>query len=181
VTTSSLAPVARPGLVLPPWRRFAVAGVATALAGGGCVAVAGHAHPPAMVHEVALFAHLASVVVGLGSVVVVDWVALLWVVGRRELDDLVGMAATVAVPIWAGYAGLAFSGLLLEPHLGSPLTQVKLGLVLVIGLNGVFAAWQHAALQRNDSPRLLVLGTMSALLSQVCWWGATVVGFLSSH
>lgn len=179
--TDALAPVTRPGLVLPPWRRFVVAGAGIALAGAACLRVATTAHPPGVVHDVALFAHLASVVVGLGSVVVVDWVAMLWVLGRREIDDLLAMAATVAVPIWAGYAGLVFSGLLLEPYVGSALTQVKLGLVLVIGLNGVFAAWQHAALQRNDSPRLLVLGTLSALLSQGCWWGATLVGFLNAH
>ena len=180
MTASSLVPAA-PGLVLPGWRRFAAAGVAIIVAGGGCVALAATARPSPLLHEVALFVHLAALVVGFGSVLAVDWVALLWVLGRREIEQLLGTAATLAVPIWAGYAGLACSGLLLEPALDRPLTLVKLALVLLIGLNGVFAAWQHAALRRNDSPRLLVVGTLSALLWLGCWWGATAVGFLSAH
>lgn len=173
------APAREP--VLPGWGRFAAAAVAIGVAGGASIAVAATASPSPMTHNVAHFVHFAALVVGLGAVMVVDWSGFLWVIGRRELPQVLGMAATVAVPIWIGYAGLVFSGLLLEPDLASPWTRIKLALVIIIGLNGVFIAWQHAALQRIDSPRLLVVGTMSAMVSQGCWWGATVVGFLNAH
>jgi hypothetical protein len=178
-STVTQVPAATGGL--PGWGRFAAAATVIVVAGCACISVAAHASPPPLAHQLALFAHFAALILGLGAVMAVDWVALLWVSGRRELDQLLAMAANVAIPIWVGYAGLVFSGLLLEPDLSTPWTRIKLALVLVIGINGVFAAWQHAALQRTGSPRLLVIGAMSAMASQGCWWGATVVGFLSAH
>jgi len=181
MTTSTVEETPGRELLLPAWGRFAAAAVAVVVLGCVCVPVATLAHPSPSLHAAALFVHLASLVLGFGAVLAVDWIALLWVLGRRATGDLLAMAANVTVPIWLGYAGLVFSGLLLEPDLRSPLTQVKLGMVLVIGLNGVFAAWQHAALQQNDSPRLFVLGSMSAMVSQAAWWGALVVGHLNTQ
>ena len=181
MTASTLAHAPSREPVLPGWRRFAAAAAVIVIAGGGCITVAATASPSPLAHDVALFAHFTALIIGLGAVMAVDWVAFLWVAGRRELVQLLGMATNMAIPIWIGYAGLVLSGLLLEPDLTSPWTRIKLALVVVIGLNGVFVAWQHAALQRVDSPRLLVVGAMSAMVSQGCWWGAAVVGFLNTH
>jgi len=85
------------------------------------------------------------------------------------------------VPIWAGYSALVLSGLLLEPDLASPMTRVKLALVLVIGLNGVVALWLHRALHRGPDARLMALGACCAILSQAGWWGSIVIGHLNTR
>ena len=140
------------------------------------------AHPRPVVHEVALFVHLAALLVGFGAVLSVDWVAALFILGRRTFHEMLRAADNAAVPVWAGYAGLVLSGLLLEPDLEHPVTMLKLGLVLVIGLNGVVALGLHRALGRGGADlRWMALGGMCATVSQLGWWGATVVGFLNAH
>ena len=67
----------------------------------------------------------------------VDWYALLWVTEWRTVRDLRQVDITLKLPIWVGIIGLLASGALLQPDLGSPLTLVKLGAVLVLSLNGV--------------------------------------------
>ena len=95
------------------------------------------AGPPPWLHTVALFVHLASLIVGFGAVLMVDWYALLWVTEWRTVRDLRQVDITLKLPIWVGIIGLLASGALLQPDLGSPLTLVKLGAVLVLSLNGV--------------------------------------------
>ncbi|MEU4235902.1 hypothetical protein [Actinoplanes sp. NPDC026619] len=95
------SPVWRGGLVVACW--LAV------------VAGAPRQHPSDLVHGVALFGHLVSVVVGFGAVLLVDWFGLLWLTGRRSLDDVLRTAAGAHVPIWLGFAGLLTTGLFLGP------------------------------------------------------------------
>lgn len=54
------------------------------------------------------------------------------------------------------------SGVMLRPDLESPITRIKLVLVLVLAVT-----------------RLIVWGASAALVSQSCWWGATFIGFLN--
>lgn len=138
-------------------------------------------HPAPVVHDVALFVHLGALILGFGGVLSVDWVAGLYVLGRRTFLEMVRAADNAAVPIWAGYAGLVLSGLLLEPDLGSFFTQVKLVLVLVIGFNGVVALGVHRALAREADLRFMAVGGAAAVLSQLGWWSATVIGFVNAH
>lgn len=147
----------------------------------GCMWTANHLTPSAGVHAVALFAHLAALVAGFGAVLAVDWMALLWLAGRRPIEAVLDTAASIAVPIWIGYAGLVGTGMLLEPDMSRPWTLVKLGLVVVIGINGVAAAVVHRAMVRQPSRAAVVLGAACASVSQGCWWTATVVGFVNAH
>ncbi|MGW7256562.1 hypothetical protein [Streptomyces sp. NPDC054834] len=77
------------------------------------------------------------------------------------------------------------SGTLLHPDLASPLTRTKLALVLTLTLNGLQAGLlnrrmaQHAATPLP--PRLMARGATTALISQICWWGAVVIGFRNSQ
>jgi hypothetical protein len=73
------------------------------------------------------------------------------------------------------------SGVLLEPDLASRFVQIKLAAVLAIGLNGVVATGLHRAMVRKPSVRLVTLGMGCAVVSQLCWWTATLVGFISAH
>lgn len=176
-----LAPV--PGWLVPV---LTTAGIA---AGVGAVSwAAGHVHPDPTLHQVALFAHLASLTVGFGAVLAVDWVALLWLLQRRRLADVLAAAGNAHAPAWVGYAGLTFSGMLLQPDLANPLTQVKIALVVVIGWNGVVAAliqrWLEgvrAGASRGMSQRRLLACACSGAVSQLGWWGAMLLGFVNGR
>lgn len=138
--------------------------------------------PSPEVRTTAQFAHLASVVVGMGSVVVVDWFGLLWRFGRASLHTVVSIANALALPIWLGLGGLFLSGMFLSPDLSSPLTKVKLCVVAVTGVGGVLALALGRRLSApgpSPSPRLLRATLGMAVASQVCWWTATVIGFMN--
>ncbi|MFI5522262.1 hypothetical protein [Streptomyces platensis] len=168
----------------PLWALAAVAVLSTAALAAACW-VAGHLHPDPPLQLAARFLHLVALVVGLGSVLAVDWFALLWMLGRRPLPDVLRTACTLQVPIWLGLAGLVVTGLFLRPDLASPLTLLKLGLVLAITLNGLYAHWLGQRLTHCGTapvPRTLRLqsGT-AATVSQLGWWGASLIGFLNSQ
>ncbi|MEV5973132.1 hypothetical protein [Streptomyces sp. NPDC051921] len=171
---------------LTPGWLLTLAGVLAAGVLAASCWTAGHVHADAALQTVARFLHVVSMVAGLGSVLAVDWLALLWLTGRRPLAGVLDTAAALQTPIWAGMGGLTVSGLLLHPELGSPLTLVKLGLVLAVTLNGLYAHRLGQLLERfrehGDVPRrLLVRSGAAAGVSQVGWWGATFIGFLNSQ
>lgn len=166
---------------LPGWSLF---GVALLMSGGlgAAVWIADHLHPDEMLCEAALFAHLASMVVGFGAVLAIDWVGLQWLLGRGSISDVVSTAGHVQAPIWIGLVGLVLSGILLEPDAGDRLTQVKLGLVLMVTWNGLLACLLHRRFARTvDRPPslLLAMSAVSATISQAGWWGAMLIGFLN--
>lgn len=165
----------------PDWWPLAAVATAILVAAPLVVWACQVVHLPPQVHDVALFVHLGALILGFGGVLCVDWVAALFIMRRRTFLEMVRAADNAAIPIWAGYAGLVLSGLLLEPNLHSPATAVKLVLVLVIGLNGVVALGVHRALAREADLRWLALGGSVAIISQLGWWGATIVGFVNAH
>ncbi|MFE9773602.1 hypothetical protein ACFYOV_18415 [Streptomyces sp. NPDC005931] len=162
-----------------------VADVLICLAWAGSVWAALHVEVGPAVRTVALFVHLGALVVGLGSVLTIDYYGALWLLGRRSLRQALEFAGPLHVPVWAGLAGLVLSGITLDPDPRAPLTRVKLVLVLAIALNGVHAQVVHRSLadQGGTWPprRLLVRGVISAVLSQLGWWGAVTIGFLNSQ
>ncbi|MCU7822285.1 hypothetical protein [Kitasatospora sp. DSM 101779] len=151
----------------------------------GSAWTAGHVQTDASLHTVALFVHLVALVVGFGAVLAVDYMGALWLLGRRTLAQVVESTGPLHVPVWAGLAGLTASGILLEPRLDSPLTQVKLLLVLLIALNGVHATALTRRLEAGGpgrpGRRLLLRGALSALVSQLGWWGALAIGFWNTQ
>jgi hypothetical protein len=144
--------------------------------------------PPEWLHFLALFVHLASLIVGLGAVLMVEWYAMLWVSDWRSVHDLRRVDKTLRVPIWFGLIGLLASGAFLQPDLESPITIVKLVAVLVLSLNGVaLTRWttrfvlfppkmRFGALPIRA--RIGFIGT--AVISQLAWWTAVVVGLLNT-
>ena len=165
---------------LPSWLPYVAAGVALTGLGAASVWAACHLASDRTLHDVALFAHLASLVVGFGAVITVDWAALLWLAGRCDLGQVLRQAGLVHVPIWGGFAGLVLSGALLEPDVTSPVTQAKLALVLLIGWNGLFAMWLHARLSEDPGRFRLGASAVTTSVSQVGWWGAMTIGFLNA-
>ncbi|MFF0477021.1 hypothetical protein [Streptomyces sp. NPDC004284] len=168
----------------PPWLLAALGLVATAGIAAACW-TAGHVHPDDSLLTVARFLHVAFLVVGLGAVLAVDWFAVLWLTGKRPLSGVLDTAVALQTPIWAGLGGLVVSGLFLRPDLHSPLTLVKLGLVVAVTLNGLWAhrLGQLLAAHRSTAVprRLLVRSGLAAAVSQTGWWGACLIGFLNSQ
>lgn len=180
--------VARPDQRRRAGHRPRSVGVAATLAAPAgttaAVALALHLDVPAAVHEIALFVHLAALVVGFGAVLAVDWLGVLWLARRTRLADVLTTASRLTVPIWLGLAGLIATGALLSPDPTSPRTLLKLVLVALAGANGAYVHRLHprlAAAGEAPSPGLLRRGATSTAVSQLCWWGATVIGFLNAR
>ncbi|MFD9406442.1 hypothetical protein ACFWBN_05360 [Streptomyces sp. NPDC059989] len=172
-------------LLVPGWCAPALASLTVCAGWAASIWVAVHLRADATLHMVALFVHLACLVVGFGAVLAIDYYGALWLSGRKTLSEVVGFTAPLHLPVWAGLAGLIASGAFLHPDLSSPLTCVKLGLVLLLALNGVQAGVLHRRLAALDgrpaTRRLLVRGALSATVSQIAWWGAVAIGFLNSR
>jgi hypothetical protein len=171
-----------------PWRRpLAVALVAAGW--GAAVFTASRVTPSVTVHRAALFAHLLSLVVGLGAVVVLDTYGAGCLLNRRSPVTVAQFAASLDLLIWGGLAGLLVSGALLHPSLSSPLTWVKLAAVLAAGLNGVNAHGLRTAVAAlpgttslRELPRPLLLRlAATAAVSQSAWWVAVLVGFWNNN
>ncbi len=144
----------------------------------------------------ALFVHLASLVLGLGTVLAIDWFGMRWMLGKTTLEEMLGITAALTPPIWLGLAGLVASGVVLRPDISSPLTVVKLVLVTIVAINGVHARALHRALvrlpkvarakRRHRRRRLPLDGVLmaravaSGAISQVCWWSAALIGFINA-
>ena len=178
-------PVVPPAKVAPgaaaPWAPIAL-GILMCLGWGAVVWAVPHLRADPALHTVARFAHLAALLVGFGAVLTIDWLGLRWLLGYRPLADVLRLAQATAVPIWAGLAGLTVSGLLLHPDLASWPTRIKLGIVLVVGLNGLCAHHVTSRLGDTPAPRsVLIRAATCAAISQAGWWSATIIGFLNAH
>ncbi|WP_433591272.1 hypothetical protein [Nocardia sp. CA-145437] len=147
--------------------------------------IAAHVTASPAVHHGGVFVHLASLVVGFGGVLTADSFVLRWAAGRLDLASALRAVSRLHVPIWLGLAGLVASGCVLEPDLSSTMTRTKLALVLALTLNGIQAySLNHRLTARGDTPltaRLLTWGAATGMASQVCWWGATAIGFLNAR
>lgn len=164
----------------PRWVLIALA-VLLCLGWGAVIWAVPHLHTDPVMHEVARFMHVAALLVGFGAVLSLDWLGLCCLLGRRSLSDVLDLAESLAVPIWAGLAGLSVSGLLLHPDLTSWPTRVKLGIVLVIGLNGLYARNLVPQLADPPSRSHLVRASVCLVVSQAGWWSTTIIGMLNAH
>ncbi|KAB1140052.1 hypothetical protein F7R91_37505 [Streptomyces luteolifulvus] len=147
--------------------------------------VALHLQAAPALRAVALFVHLAALILGLGAVQAIDYYGLLWLLGRRSLRQVLDFTGPLHVLVWSGLAGMVISGAVLGLDPASAATRVKLGLVLLVALNGVHAYALHRSLAGQTGgqldKRLLVRAAISVVVSQAGWWGAAAIGFLNSQ
>jgi hypothetical protein len=135
-----------------------------------------------LLHSIALFGHLASLIVGFGSVVGVDYFGLLWFLRRIPLETMLLQADRMSPLIWLGLGGLIVTGSLMEPQLGAPLTLIKMGCVVGVGMVGVLALSTKRTMMRQMprvSASVLMRGLILAATSQALWWSAVLIGFLN--
>lgn len=140
------------------------------------------------VHRIGLAMHILALVLSFGAVLVVDWLGLLWLLGRRELRESARLEAAAKPLIWSGLALLLASGALVHPDLRNPVTAVKLSCVLLLMLNGlrICPAMQQsfalpARTRFGEIGQALKLRLLMALgISQACWWTSVLVGLFNS-
>jgi hypothetical protein len=134
--------------------------------------------------DAALFVHLGALIVGLGAVVALDWLGLLWTARRRSLAEVTRTASALHPLICAAVLALLVSGAMLHPDMSSTLTRVKLALVLVVAVNGLYVTALQPRLRalRTDPPfGLLAQAATAALVSQLCWWTTVAIGLANSR
>lgn len=144
--------------------------------------------PREWVHTPALFGHLAAVIVGLGAAVLLEMTGLLWMLRRATLEDLRRVERMVTGLAWLGIVGLLFTGAFLQPDLAEPLTALKMLAVLIAAMNGVamtrltdeLARLPHGVRFAAIPRRLQLWCAWSALVSQVAWWTAVLIGMLNT-
>ncbi|GAA2376747.1 hypothetical protein Cme02nite_64440 [Catellatospora methionotrophica] len=166
-----------------PVRQVATAAVAIALLPAG-VWLSAQVRPGPALHDVALFAHLGFLILGFGAVLVADYFFALWVLGRTTLAEAMANTSRLHLLVWSGVVGLIGSGALLRPDLGKGFTILKLVLVAALVINGTQAMVldrRIRSLAGRPPVRLLLWGALTAVISQVSWWGAVVIGYLNTR
>ncbi|MFD1211070.1 hypothetical protein ACFQ36_03305 [Arthrobacter sp. GCM10027362] len=141
-----------------------------------------------VLHRVGLACHIIALVLSFGAILIVDWVGLLWLLGKRDIHDTRRLEAAAQPLIWGGLAVLLASGAMIKPDITNPLTQAKLLCVLILMLNGIALAPAMRRLRalpagthfRSVAVRLRIRILTALSISQCCWWTAIIVGLVNS-
>lgn len=135
-----------------------------------------------------LFIHLVSLIVGFGSVIVIDTFGLLWTLKKVKLSQISAVANITQRLIWIGWCGLVLSGIGLITLKGyvDNLTAMKMFLVGMLGINGFYLHFIKKSMDKlgdeDVMPALVRFRiTLASTLSQIGWWGAMTIGFLHRH
>ncbi len=140
---------------------------------------------------IALFVHLISLVIGFGAVMVIDAFGALWLFRKMNVElPLVRRVAHITqIMIWIGFSGLVASGIpmiLMKGHVDN-LTAIKLFLVALVGLNGVALHFIKKSMDKlgqnaqSVPPNIFLRIGLATTVSQLGWWGATLIGFYHRH
>jgi hypothetical protein len=145
-----------------------------------------HVDGPA--ESIDLVVHDLFLVVAFGAIILVDWHGFLWLIGRRDLAEIIRLDGAATPLIWGGLVGLLATGVFLGPHLGNPLTEVKLAAILVLSLNGILLIPLMRRLARlpvkaaftdlSAGQRVHLVSCL--MISQLCWWTAIIIGFTTA-
>jgi hypothetical protein len=139
-------------------------------------------------HRIGLAAHILALVLSFGTILVVDWLGLLWLLGKVQMHESGKLEAAAKPLIWGGLALLLVSGALIHPDLGNTATVIKLVCVLVLILNGLgIAPAMHQLMALPPHTRFGELGRrlrmrllIALTISQSCWWTAVLIGLVNS-
>ena len=135
----------------------------------------------------ALFGHLVFLAISFGAVLAVELHGLAALLRITTLGRVASVATSLDPLIWGGLIGLAATGAVLAPDLARPLTVVKLIAVLAVAINGLWARELAHALRavpptaRGIPRHLLARALRVSAVSQVGWWSAVAIGFLTTN
>jgi hypothetical protein len=127
-------------------------------------------------------------VLAFGTILVVDWLGLLWLMGKVHMHESPKLETAAKPLIWGGLALLLASGALIQPDLTNPETAVKLGLRTHPDAQRFEHRAGHAQNVRasagntlSELGRRLRTRLLIALsISQACWWTAVLIGLVNS-
>jgi hypothetical protein len=131
--------------------------------------------------------HVASLIVGMGSVIVIDVFGLLWILKKVPLSLVNTVANITQKLIWTGWGGLVLSGIGLLTIKGfvDNLTMMKLFFVALVGANGIFLHVIKKSFEQikgdTISDKLKFRITLASTISQVGWWSAIAIGLLHAR
>jgi hypothetical protein len=135
-----------------------------------------------------LFFHLASLILGIGSVLISDFYGLLWIRRRIPLSRTVRVSRITTKLIWTGWTGAVVTGIPMIILKGETdnLMIMKFFFVLLVGANGMALHYVRESLkmvQDYESLPTIVSFRMGLVTftSQLGWWGAFLIGFLHRH
>jgi hypothetical protein len=138
-------------------------------------------------NHVLLFIHLVSLITGFGAVIVIDTFGLLWILKKVKMSFVTQVANVTQRLIWLGYTGLVLTGipLILMKESISGLSTLKIFVVLLVGLNGVYLHFIKKSMgEVSDDMQVSNLNkfriTLATTISQAGWWTAIVIGFLNN-
>lgn len=139
-------------------------------------------------HRIGLAVHILALVLSFGTILVVDWLGLLWLMGKVQIHESPKLEAAAKPLIWGGLALLLASGALIQPDLTNPVTVIKLVCVLALMLNGLsIAPAMHRMFALPPETRFSELGRrlrnrllVALTISQACWWTAVLIGLINS-
>ena len=139
-------------------------------------------------HRIGLAVHILALVLSFGTILVVDWLGLLWLMGKVQMHESPKLEAAAKPLIWGGLALLLASGALIQPDLTNPVTVIKLVCVLALMLNGLsIAPAMHRMFALPPETRFGELGRrlrnrllIALSISQACWWTAVLIGLVNS-
>ncbi|MBI4049528.1 MAG: hypothetical protein HY395_01790 [Candidatus Doudnabacteria bacterium] len=142
----------------------------------------------ALIFYIFLFLHIVSLVIGFGSVIVVDTFGLLWILKRRDLAAVNRVADVTQKLIWIGWFGLVLSGTVMLTSKGfiDNLMWIKLFFVLLLGLNGIYLHVLKKAFGKFEQSNMVPviykfrIG-LASFVSQLGWWGALTIGYLHAN
>ena len=135
------------------------------------------------------FIHIAGAIIAMGSVVFADLLLLSLKIKPAQASLVAKISPLLSLQVWIGIFLLSFSGLLLYlPRVGLgeyPLFQLKMFLVLLIFLNGIFLnVWitpKFESLvpewgQKTSAIRkFTVVAGVSSAVSFLSWWSVIII------
>ena len=135
-----------------------------------------------------LVVHVLAIAVAYGSVLIVDFMGLLWLLGKIDRERMIKLTNWDQPVIWTALITILASGVLLEPDLTKTLMKVKMLLVLAMLANGFnLEALRKKTLTFTDQrfwdlPRSFQIWSAgSIMLSQVLWLSIILLGVFISR
>jgi hypothetical protein len=139
------------------------------------------------VNSIWIIMHLAGLSAAYGTVLIVDTIGLFWLLRQISRERMLAITAWAQPVIWGGLTAMLISGAMLGPDLSRPLTRLKMGLVILLALNGL----NLDALRKRtkgltgqsfwDTPQSYkAWSVFSIMLSQALWISIVVVAALNS-